>query len=62
MRDERTDGRQNLCAEIILPEADADGLLDTEDDVEESDRVEADSPVEERSVVADEIPRRSVPA
>lgn len=62
MRDERTDSRQDLLSEILLPEADANGLLDPEDDVEESDRIESNPCVEERRILGHRAPRSGMPA
>ena len=62
MRDERTDGRQDLLGEILLPEADAKGLLDLEDDGEESDRIESNPSVEEVCILGHSAPRSDMPA
>ena len=62
MRDERTDGRQDLLGEILLPEADANGLLDLEDDGEESDRIESKPCVEEVCILGHRAPRSDMPA
>ena len=62
MRDERTDGRQDLLGEILLPEANANGLLDLEDDGEESDRIESNPCVEEGRILSHRAPRSDMPA
>ena len=62
MRDERTDGRQDLLGEILLPEADANGLLDLEDDVEESDRIQSNPCAEKGRILGRRAPRSDMPA
>ena len=57
MRDERTDGRQDLLGEILLAESNANGLLDPEDDIEESDRIQSDPCVEVRRILGHRAPR-----